>query len=115
MIVRILTANVQINRSGQLHELMRKQLPLLRSYDGLVWVKLARRMEGQTEQVVLIEEWADAQSMYAWVGPDLAIPRLLPGSAELIDQLTITHYEALDIEVTEEVAEILRHSDPPSG
>ena len=115
MIVRVLTANVQINRSGQLHELMRRQLPLLRSYEGLVYVKLARRMEAQTEQIVLIEEWQDAQSMYAWTGPDLSVARLLPGSAELIDQLTVTHYEALDIEVTEEVAEIVRHTDPPSG
>jgi hypothetical protein len=115
VIVRVLTANVQINRSGQLHELMRRQLPLLRSYDGLVYVKLARRMEGQTEQIVLIEEWQDAQAMYAWTGPNVAVARLLPGTAELIDQLSITHYEALDIEVSEEVAEIVRHTDPPSG
>ena len=106
MIVRVLTANVQINRSGQLHDLMRQQLPILRSYDGLVYAKLARRMEGRMEQVVLIEEWRDAQALYAWTGPDVAVPRLLPGSAELIDALTIAHYEALDIDVTEDVAEI---------
>jgi len=106
MIVRVLTANVQLNKSGQLHDLMRQQMPILRSYEGLVYAKLARRMEGRTEQIVLIEEWRDAQALYAWTGPDVSVPRLLPGSSELIDDLSIVHYEALDIDVTDDVAEI---------
>ena len=107
MIVRVLTANVQVNKSARLHDLMREQMPILRTYDGLVYAKLARRMEGPVEQVVLIEEWRDAQSLYAWTGPDVAIPRLLPGASELIDGLSIVHYEALDIQVSDDVAEIV--------
>jgi hypothetical protein len=103
----VLTANVQVNKSARLHDLMRQQLPILRKYEGLVYVKLARRMEGPIEQVVLIEEWRDAQSLYAWTGPHVEMPRLLPGSSELIDDLSIVHYEALDIDVTDDVAEIL--------
>ena len=114
MIVRVLTANVQLDKSGQLHDLLRQQLPILRGFDGLVYVKLARRMEGRIEQVVLIEEWRDAQSLYAWTGPDVQVPRLLPGSAELIDDLTIVHYEALDIPVTDDVTQITR-SDAPAA
>jgi hypothetical protein len=101
MIVRVLVADVTVRKSAELHELMRRQLPILRGYDGLVYVKLARRLEGDLEQVILIEEWRDAEAMYAWTGPDLTIPRLLPGSSDLISKLTITHYEALDIDVPE--------------
>lgn len=82
-----------------MHTLMRQQLPILHEQDGLVYVKLARRLIGSDdEEVVLIEEWRDSASMYAWTGPDLTRPRLLPGAESLITDLSITHYEALDID-----------------
>lgn len=98
MIVRVLTARVTYASSGRMHELMRQQLPLLHQQDGLVYVKLARRMLGSNEEVVLFEEWRDASAMYAWTGPDVTRPRLLPGAESLIEDLVITHYEALDVE-----------------
>jgi hypothetical protein len=98
VIVRVLTARVRRERSARLHQLMRQQLPLLHEYDGLVYAKLARRVEGPTEQVVLFEEWRDPPAMYAWTGPNPELARLMPGADELIDELTITHYEALDID-----------------
>lgn len=98
MIVRVLTAKVSYASSGRMHELMRQQLPVLHEQDGLVYVKLARRLLGPIEEVVLFEEWRDAASMYAWAGPDITRARLLPGAESLIDDLVITHYEALDIE-----------------
>lgn len=96
MIVRVLTATVPEASSAQLHELMREQLPLLRASEGLIYVKLARRLIGQTEEVILFEEWRDPTSMYGWTGPDISRPRLAPGAEALITDLLITHYEALD-------------------
>jgi hypothetical protein len=81
-----------------MHDLMRQQVPILLEQEGLVYVKLARRLLGPIEEVMLFEEWRDAASMYAWAGPDLTRPRLLPGTESLIDDLVITHYEALDVE-----------------
>ena len=98
MIVRVLTATVANRASPRLHELMRQQLPLLRGYEGLVYVKLARRLVGREEEVILFEEWRDATSMYAWTGPNIDKPRLLPGAEDLISELHITHYEALDLD-----------------
>ena len=49
VIIRVLTATVPAESSGQLHVLMREQLPILREYDGLVYVKLARRLIGSQE------------------------------------------------------------------
>ena len=96
VIVRVLTAKVTMDRSGELHDLLREQLPILREHDGLKYVKLARRLIGRTEEVVLIEEWRDPAAMYVWTGPDIHRPRLLPGTEALIDELRITHYESLD-------------------
>jgi quinol monooxygenase YgiN len=98
MIVRVLTARVPMDRAGRFNALMRTQLPLLREYEGLVYVKLARRLEGAHEEVVLLEEWRDPESMYAWTGPELEKARLVPGAEELIEDLRITHFEALDID-----------------
>lgn len=71
----------------------------MRSQPGLEYVKLARRVEPDgSEEVVLFEEWLDANSMYAWVGPNLSEPRLVPGARELVEALSVTHYEALDRE-----------------
>jgi heme-degrading monooxygenase HmoA len=73
----------------------------MRGQPGLEYVKLARRVEADGgEEVVLFEEWRDATSMYAWVGPNLSEPRLVDGARELVEELTITHYEALDREAT---------------
>lgn len=98
MIVRVLTATVSDRASPRLHELMRQQLPILRERDGLVYVKLARRLVGREEEVVLIEEWRDTAALYAWTGPNLDLPRLLPGTEDLITELRIAHYEALDLD-----------------
>ena len=100
MIVRVLTAKVTYASAGRMHDLMRRQLPILHEQDGLVYVKLARRLLGSSEEVILFEEWRDATAMYAWTGPDVTRPRLLPGAESLIEDLVITHYEALDVEPT---------------
>jgi hypothetical protein len=104
VIVRVLTASVPADSSGQLHVLMRQQLPILRQYEGLIYVKLARRLMGAQEEIILFEEWRDTTAMYEWTGPDISRPRLLPGAESLITDLRITHYEALDID-----------PPPPSG
>ena len=33
--------------------------------------------------------------VYAWVGPDLTEPRLLPGARQLMEELVVAHYECL--------------------
>ena len=96
MIVRVLRANVRAGRVGAFNVLFRRQVGLLREQPGLVYVKLARRLQPDgSEEAVLFEEWQDAASLYAWVGPNLAEPRLLPGVRELVDEIHVAHYEVL--------------------
>jgi antibiotic biosynthesis monooxygenase (ABM) superfamily enzyme len=98
MIVRILTATVKADRAATFNALLRTQLPMLKEHAGLRYVKLARRITAGEEQVVLIEEWRDTASLYGWAGPEISRPRLLPGAEELVSDLKVTHYEALDID-----------------
>ena len=66
----------------------------------LVYVKLARRIDGDMEEVVLYEEWKDTASLYGWTGPEVTKPRMMPGAEDLVSDLDIKHYEALDIDPT---------------
>ncbi|HET8784000.1 MAG TPA: antibiotic biosynthesis monooxygenase [Candidatus Limnocylindrales bacterium] len=98
MIVRLMTARVSTDRAGSFNALMRAQLPMLREHPGLIYVKLARRIDGDVEEVVLYEEWKDPASLYGWTGPELTRPRMMPGAEDLLTGIDIKHYEALDID-----------------
>jgi hypothetical protein len=98
MILRILTARVPDKNIGTFNDLLRAQLTELREQPGLVYVKLARRLEPDgSEEVVLIEEWRTSPDLFAWTRGQLNVPRLLPGTEDLVQDLIITHYEALDV------------------
>lgn len=99
MIVRVLTARVKPHRAGEFNALLRKQIPMLRESPGLLYVKLARQVQPDGEEVMLFEEWADADALYAWAGPDIARARLLPGAEEHVEKLEVRHYEALDTDL----------------
>jgi quinol monooxygenase YgiN len=100
VVVRTLTARVRSGHVGPLNDLLRRQMPLLREQPGLVYAKLARRLEDDgSEEVILFEEWRDVAAVYAWAGNDLTKPRLLPGTDAHIDDLRIVHYEALDLDL----------------
>lgn len=98
MIVRLVTATVRTDRAGSFNALMRAQLPILKEHPGLVYVKLARRVQGDIEEVLLYEEWQDTASLYGWTGDEVTRPRLVPGAEELLTDVTVSHYEALDVD-----------------
>ena len=113
MIVRVLTARVPARNAGRFNELQRALLDELRGQPGLVYAKLARRLDHtDAEEVVLFEEWRTPDDLWAWTGGRINVPRLLPGTEELIENLTISHYEALDVEPYESVLEELEHRTP---
>jgi len=102
MIVRVLRARVSPTKVGAFNAVFRRQVALLREQPGLLYVKLARRLQADGgEEAVLFEEWQDAASLYAWVGPNLLEPRLVPGARELMQDIVVARYEAL-AEVDEE-------------
>jgi hypothetical protein len=98
MIVRILTARVRNRHAADFEKVLRTQLPLMREHEGLVYVKLARQSHRNYDDVLLFEEWRDAQSLYGWAGANITRPRLLPGAEGLAESVSVTHFEALDID-----------------
>lgn len=109
MIVRVLRIKVKARNVAAFDALFRTQVDLLRAQPGLEYVKLARQIQPDgSEDVVLFEEWLTAANLYAWVGPTLIEPRLVDGARRLIDEVVVSHYEALDkdaVPVTETLGE----------
>jgi heme-degrading monooxygenase HmoA len=115
VILRVLTARVPNANIGAFNELLRAQLVELRTQPGLVYSKLARRLdEDGTEEVVLVEEWRTSADLFEWTRGRLNQPRLLPGTEDLIEKLIITHYEALDVS-PEDLSQRLLGAEPPGG
>jgi quinol monooxygenase YgiN len=112
MIVRVLTAHVPSANVSEFNVLLRAQLAELREQPGLVYAKLARRLEEDgAEEVVLFEEWETPADLWSWTGGHLNRPRLLRGTEDLVSHLVITHYEALDRVPWDD----LRLLDPKTG
>lgn len=100
MIVRVLTARVPSRHVSEFNHLLRAKLDVLHEQQGLVYAKLARRLSDEgDEEVVLFEEWATPAALWEWTGGHLTEPKLLPGLDTLIEELSIAHYEALDVPV----------------
>ena len=109
MIVRVLRVKVKARNVAAFDALFRTQVELVRSQPGLEYVKLARQIQPDGgEEVVLFEEWLTAAHLYAWAGPSLTEPRLVEGAWRLIEEVVVSHYEALDkdaVPVTETLGE----------
>jgi heme-degrading monooxygenase HmoA len=97
VIVRVLRARIKASKIAAFDAVFRSQVALIREQPGLKYVKFARRIQPDgSEDAVLFEEWEDSASLYAWVGPNLAEPRLVPGVRGLVDDLEVAHFESLD-------------------
>ncbi len=109
MIVRVLRVKVKARNVAAFDALFRTQVELVRSQPGLEYVKLARQIQPDGgEEVILFEEWLTAADLYAWAGPNLTEPRLVEGAWRLIEEVVVSHYEALDkdaVPVTETLGE----------
>jgi len=113
VIVRILTARVPHRHAAAFEDVLRRQLPLMREQEGLVYLKLARQAHRGYDDVLLFEEWRDSHALYAWAGANIEKPRLLPGAEGLAEYVRVTHYEALDIDPDAVVA--TTSAAPPNG
>ncbi len=99
MLVRCLTAHVAPGQVGRFNDLLRRNLPVLRSQPGLVYVKLARRLDQDGgQEVILFQEWRDVESLYAWVGRDIHRPHVFGSDPVDYAEVRVTHYESLDVE-----------------
>jgi hypothetical protein len=94
VIVRVFTGRVAARREGDFNANVRRRLDAIRAQPGNVYVKFARKIDGDRERVMLITEWATAADLYAWTGGDVGRPRSV--DLELLDEWRVEHWEALD-------------------
>ena len=106
MIVRVFTGRVVARREGDFNANVRARLDQIREQPGNVYVKFARKIEGDREVVMLITEWRTAADLYAWTGGEVDTPHMV--DLEMLEDWEVEHWEALDMSPLEEQL-------PPSG
>jgi len=94
VIVRVFTGQVIARREGDFNANLRSRLAQIRSAPGNLYVKFARKIEGDRERVMLITEWDSADSLYTWTGGDVVRPQFI--DLDLLDDWKVEHWEALD-------------------
>ncbi len=98
MIVRIVSAVVPPELTSAVHAHIREEwLPGLRSQPGMVYVKLARRLDQAGERLMLITEWRTVADLYRWAGDDIDTRHLAEGHEPLVQHWDIQHFESLDL------------------
>jgi heme-degrading monooxygenase HmoA len=95
VIVRVFTGRVAARKEGDFNANLRKQLDDIKAQPGNVYVKFARKIEGDRERVILITEWATAGDLYVWTEGDVSQPRAV--DLQLLDEWQVDHWEALDL------------------
>jgi heme-degrading monooxygenase HmoA len=94
MIVRVFTGRVAARREGDFNANLRARLADIAKQPGNVYVKFARKMEGDRERVMLVTEWESAADLYVWTGGDVDRPHSV--DLDLLDEWEVAHWEALD-------------------
>ena len=95
MIVRVFTGRVVARREGDFNANVRARLDQIRDQPGNVYVKFARKIEGDREVVMLITEWRTAQDLYAWTGGEVDTPHMV--DLDMLENWEVEHWEALDL------------------
>jgi hypothetical protein len=95
VIVRVFTGRVVGGREGDFNANVRGRLDTIRQQPGNVYVKFARKIEGDRELVMLITEWRTAADLYAWTGDDVGTPKMV--DLEMLEDWKVEHWEALDM------------------
>jgi hypothetical protein len=106
VIVRVFTGRVVARKEGDFNANVRARLDQIRQQPGNVYVKFARKIEGDREVVMLITEWESAAHLYAWTAGEVDTPQMV--DLDMLEDWTVEHWEALDMTPLEEQL-------PPSG
>jgi heme-degrading monooxygenase HmoA len=94
LIVRVFTGRVAARREGDFNANLRGRLAAIADEPGNIYVKFARKIEGDRERVMLITEWESAADLYAWTRGDVDRPHAV--DLDLLDEWEVSHWEALD-------------------
>jgi hypothetical protein len=110
MIVRVLSVRIAKDRGAEFHAFVRDRgLPRIQVHPGLVSVHVGRRADGPAELAIVVTVWRDWESIMDALGPDPSQPYMLTPESELIDTVTVEHFEAIDLPPLDRAQE----ADPP--
>jgi len=94
MIMRVLRAKVKPGRLKDYQRLCEeKSFPHLRATPGLVALHAGAPLEAQPDEFVVVSVWRDLDALVGFAGEQWREVVILPGEAELVDEMIVEHYD----------------------
>ncbi len=94
MIMRVLRARVKPGRLKDYQRLCEeKSFPHLRATPGLVALHMGVPLVSQPEECVIVSVWRDLDALVDFAGEQWREVVVLPGEAELVDEMVVEHYD----------------------
>ena len=94
MIIRIFAARLKRGKRDEYERLCRAAaLPLMREQPGFLSGRIASVRDERPNDFVLLSLWQDVPSIQAFVGEHWQEAFILPGEADLLDEVSVRHFD----------------------
>ncbi len=97
MITRIFTAIVPSSLHGEFEEKFKAiSVPLVKNYDGLISLEIARPTQWNPEEFLMISRWEEEKHLIAFAGKEWNTAHIPQGMEKYIRECSVAHYENID-------------------
>lgn len=107
MILRVFRARLKPGRRAAYEALIREHaLPLMRKAQGNVAIHLGQPQPDRPNEYVLATVWTDLDALQAYAGRNWREVMILPGEAELVEEVGVRHFDESFHPLSEPHAEV---------
>jgi len=107
MILRVFRARLKPGRRATYEALFyRHALPLMRKAPGNVAIHIGQPQPDRPDEFVLATVWTDLAALQAYTGANWREIMILPGEAELVEEVGVQHFDEAFHPLTEPHAEV---------
>lgn len=107
MILRVFRARLKPGRRAAYEALIREHaLPLMRKAQGNVAIHVGQLQPDRPDEFVLATVWTDLDALQAYAGTNWREVMILPGEAELVEEVGVQHFDEAFRPLTEPHAEV---------
>jgi transposase/heme-degrading monooxygenase HmoA len=94
MIIRVFSARLKPGARDAYEDLcQRVSIPLMSAQPGFLTCRMGAERRGRPEDFVFISLWRDLESLKAFTGEHWEAASILPGEADLLEQVAVQHYD----------------------
>lgn len=115
MLLRVFRAHLKPGKRAAFARLCREHsMPLMLAQPGCLAVRMGAAGDGRPNDFVFVSVWKDLASLKGFVGERWREAAILPGEADLLDEVTVEHYDESYhslIQIWHAIADVVRQRE----